>query len=365
MILFNSDEIIHIGEKVESPTASVSVDVRGRLIAPGLVDLHSDAVEKTIEVRPGINFDLEFSLQTLDRRVISCGITTFCHAISFADNELGLRSCEEAEKLVRFIHNFTRSSKSSARHLLHARYEVGSPRAAATIEGLLEEKLLHMVSLMDHTPGQGQFKTTDSYVDYYTRTYKFSPEQVSDLIDHKRALAKASKQEIARLAAKVRRSRLPLLSHDDDSREQVALARDLGATACEFPVSMEAAEKAQEESMKVFMGAPNLIRGCSSNGHLKATETIRRGVCDGLMSDYYPECLTQAPFVAIRELSLDLETAFAMVTSQPGDYLEENGSFGRLVIGGPADLIVMDTSGIWARVTQTWVGGRCVYRADS
>ncbi len=89
-ILFSRKRVMRVVPAPEIPPAHEMYDVGGRLIAPGLVDLHSDTLEKCIEVRPGVLFDAEFALQNLDRRVAACGITTFCHALSFADNEFGL-----------------------------------------------------------------------------------------------------------------------------------------------------------------------------------------------------------------------------------------------------------------------------------
>ena len=97
---------------------------------------------------------------------------------------------------------------------------------------------------------------------------------------------------------------------------------------------------------------------------MKALETITRGVCDGLVSDYYPECLPQAPFVASKECSLELQETMKLVTSNPGDYLNQGTKAGRLVSGSPADLIVIDHFGPWARIAQTWVYGRCVYNSN-
>jgi alpha-D-ribose 1-methylphosphonate 5-triphosphate diphosphatase len=128
---------------------------------------------------------------------------------------------------------------------------------------------------------------------------------------------------------------------------------------------MDAVEKAKQNQMKVFMGAPNLIRGFSSNGNLRALDIVAHGACDGLVSDYYPECLVQAPFIASKSLSLNLNHTLPLVTSQPGSYLKTHSERGLLVPGAPADLIVVDTSGLWTSVTQTWVGGVRVYSSRS
>jgi len=338
-----------------------AIDVKGKLIAPGLVDLHSDVLEKCIEIRPGVYFDAEFALLNLDRRLSLCGITTFCHAISFAEGELGLRSCKEAEKLVRLIHEFKKSNRATVHHLVHARFEIGCPQGELTLARLIKEDLIDMVSLMDHTPGQGQFKTIEAYIAYQTGTYKVTPHQVAALVEQKVARKKETMKQIICVSQMVKDANIPFLSHDDDTKEKVSFVQSLGINASEFPVSMEAAQAAKGFKMKVCMGAPNLVRGCSSNNHLRASDTLKAGICDALVSDYYPECLLQAPFMASKRYSLDLQETMKLVTSNPGDYLKQRTVPGRLISGAPADLVVIDCTSLWARIAQTWVSGRCVY----
>jgi alpha-D-ribose 1-methylphosphonate 5-triphosphate diphosphatase len=363
-VLFNEEGIIQIIEGDDIPPAGDSFNVHGRLIAPGFVDLHSDALEKCIEMRPGTYFEAEFALQNLDTRLSACGITTFCHAVSFADNELGLRSSEKAEDLVRLIRLYSQTRKTTIRHMVHARYEIGSMRGLEILMRLLDERLIDAVSFMDHTPGQGQFKTIQSFVEYYGGTYKLSRDELICMVDQKKRTREIGWEKVVDLALRIREDRLPFLSHDDDSPEKVALVKELGVSASEFPVTIEAAGAAKARRMKVFMGAPNLIRGQSTNGHLKALDTITRGVCDGLVSDYYPECLLQAPFTASKKNNLDLEEAMKLVTSNPGDYLNQGTRAGRLVSGAPADLIIIDHFGPWAKIAQTWVSGRCIYNSN-
>jgi alpha-D-ribose 1-methylphosphonate 5-triphosphate diphosphatase len=341
-----------------------TIDLKHYLITPGLVDLHSDAMEKCLEMRPGVYFDAGFALQSLDRRLAACGITTFCHALSFADDELGLRAPEEAEKLVTYIHQVEQSGCCAVRHRIHARFEIGSERSARIIARLIAAGQVSLLSFMDHTPGQGQFKTLQSYLDFYTRNYQLPEDEVVTMVERKQAHRNRAWEQAAELAAQAREAGIPMLSHDDDTPAKVALVRRLHAGGCEFPIALDAARAAREAGMQVFMGAPNLVRGVSTNGHLKASETVAEGLCDGLISDYYPECLVQTPFVAEASLSVLLDQALRLVTSGPAAFLRDGLTSGRLAPDLPADLVVIATEGAWKNVVQTWVDGRCVYRAD-
>jgi alpha-D-ribose 1-methylphosphonate 5-triphosphate diphosphatase len=277
-----------------------------------------------------------------------------------------MRSCQEAEKLVRLIHRFTLSGRSRVRHRIHARYEITSPGGVESVGRLLEERLVHMASLMDHTPGQGQFRTLESYMAYKMGTYRVSAQEVMCLVEYKTRAQEGGWRQVAGLAGAVRAAGIPFLSHDDDSAEKVALVRELGVTGSEFPLNIETARAAKVAGLTVLMGAPNLIRDRSSNGHLRASEAVAAALCDGLMSDYYPECLVEAPFSAMRRGSgWDLGGLLRLVTSGPGDFLAPGDNAGRLVPGGPADIALIDVSGPWTRVTQTWVGGRCVFHSKA
>jgi alpha-D-ribose 1-methylphosphonate 5-triphosphate diphosphatase len=345
------------------PSAVNMHDVNGRLIMPGLVDLHSDTLEKCIEMRPGVFFDAEFALLSLDQRIAACGITTFCHAISFADNELGLRSAAHAEDLVRLIKRLVAENRFKVRHLVHMRHEIGACVSGFKPGRILDEGLVDVFSMMDHTPGQGQFKTLQSYINFCEKNYDLNAESVYDRVEKKKQLQADGWNRVVDLTQKAKGIGIPVLSHDDDTEEKVNRVNQLGATGSEFPITMEAVLAAKNKHMNIFMGAPNMVRDCSSSGHLKASDTIAANACDGLISDYYPECMIQAPFLAHRKRYAPLEHALSLVSSRPGKYLNDKNKRGHLVAGAPADLIVIDTSGEWKKIFQTWVGGQLVYRS--
>ncbi|MCU0587162.1 MAG: alpha-D-ribose 1-methylphosphonate 5-triphosphate diphosphatase [Syntrophobacteraceae bacterium] len=360
-VLFSDGVVLEVREGRRPRRGAEVIDAGGKWVIPGLVDLHSDAVERCIEMRPGVHFDWEFALHVLDRRLAACGITTFCHALTFSDNDFGLRNGAAAEGLAHLITAFDGSPLRRVRHRVHARYEITCPRVAPVVEALVESRAVHLFSLTDHTPGQGQFKTLDAYLDYQTETYGVTRDEALAAAASKQLRKSAGLGHVKVICDRVRSAGLPILSHDDDGAEKVRLARKLGVRGCEFPVNMSAIAAARENGMSVLMGAPNLMRDASSNGHLRASEAILSGCCDGLVSDYYPECLLQAPFLAHRRHGLPLEEALRLVTSHSGEILRATDSCGRLEPGCPADILVIDPGDSWVRVHQTWVSGRLVF----
>lgn len=360
-VLFSREGILEVRAGSRSFKGADVLDVSGGWILPGLVDLHSDAVERCIEMRPGVRFDAEFALHALDQRLAACGITTFCHALTFSDNDFGLREASTAQCLVELISAFDGTPHRRVHHRIHARYEISCPGVLPTLEAVIDRRSVHLLSLTDHTPGQGQFKTLEAYLEHQAGTYGASRIEAMAAAESKVRQRPQGPASVAVLCKKARQAGIPLLSHDDDSVEKVEAAWRLGVCACEFPVSMQAVRGAAERGMKVFMGAPNLVRDRSSNGHLRASEAILAGLCDGLVSDYYPECLLQAPFLLHRRHGLSLEDAFKLVTAHPGELLPGRGLCGRLSPGSPADILVVGVDTRWARVLQTWVSGRLVF----
>jgi alpha-D-ribose 1-methylphosphonate 5-triphosphate diphosphatase len=191
----------------------------------------------------------------------------------------------------------------------------------------------------------------------YKTTFGITPEDAMMSAENKSSLSPDVLKILGCFARKVKASGLPFLSHNDDSIEKIDFVRSLGVTGCEFPISMKAVEAAKGFGMSVFMGAPNLFRDRSSKGHLKASETILKRLCDGLLSDYYPECLLQMPFIANKRYGLKIDEILRLLTSNTGDFLACESKPGRLAPGSGADLIVIDASAQWASVSQTWVAG--------
>lgn len=340
------------------------IETGGDLIMPGLVDLHSDSLERSIEKRKGVYFDPDFAILNLDRQLASCGITSFCHAVSFADGEFGLRKPEEAENCIRKIVEFNRSGQSLVNHLTHVRYEVGSPKSFDSIIKLINEGIVDILSIMDHTPGQGQFKTMASYVTFQSTEYGLSQDEILEKAAEKQAENDRAWQMVKELTHIAGQAGIPILSHDDDTHAKIDLIQRLGVTACEFPVTLEAAAKASQTGMNVFMGAPNLIRNQSTNGNLKASDTILEGLCTGLVSDYYPESLFQAAFMASR-FSSDEANALQMVTSNPGRFLNTTPPTGIIEKGAYADIVVINRDFQWAHITHSFVRGKCIYKTEA
>jgi len=332
------------------------------LIVPGFVDLHSDAIEKEIEPRPGARFPVRTAVVELDKKLGMAGITTMFHAVGFNDTSLtSYRGTDEASELIRQIAT-ANQEYLAVDNLIHARYELTSFGSVEEIKRLLAERCINLLSVMDHTPGQGQFKSVESWKRFHLPTYGISDSEADTIIATKirdRDLSFDLLQELFHLAAE---RGVVLASHDDDTAEKVDLLADLGVTISEFPLSVATARHAHFRHLATGMGAPNVVRGGSQSGNISALELIREQLCDYICSDYHPSSMLQVPYVLKRDLDLPLAAGFAMISSTPARVagLHDRGS---IMSGMLADLVAVEDHGV-PRVVSTVKSGKIIYSSN-
>ena len=345
----------------DSVVADEVIDLQGKTLMPGMIDLHCDALEKEVEPRPNVHFPLDFACAQADKRNAAAGITTVYHALSFANDELGVRNNDFAADIARAVGDWRPHGLVDNR--VHCRYEITDETGAPVLKKLIEDDAMHLISMMDHTPGQGQFKDMAAYRDYLTQNYKKTADEVNIIVDRKLEAASGAFMRMEELAYAAHSAGISIASHDDDSIERVETMNKIGADISEFPITLEAAQAAKKSGMSTIFGAPNILRGKSQSGSMKAIEAIHEGVADCLCADYSPASLIVAIF-KIPELSeLDLPAAVRLVTSNPAKAARLDDR-GEIAVGKRADLIVIDTPAGLPQVSQVWSNGTSVYQAS-
>ncbi|HET19550.1 MAG TPA: alpha-D-ribose 1-methylphosphonate 5-triphosphate diphosphatase [Chromatiales bacterium] len=336
------------------PAGAREIDLDGRLLMPGLIDLHCDALEKEIEPRPGVHFPLDFAIANADRRNAIAGITTVFHALSFANAELGVRNNAFAAEIARAVHDAHDDLLVDNR--VHCRYEVTDPEAPALLLKLLEQDTIHLLSFMDHTPGQGQFKNETAYRDYLVRTYQKSAMEIDRLLADKRAAGEGAEVRMRLLAERAHAMGVQVASHDDDTPEKVALVHALGATLSEFPINLETARAARERGMATIFGAPNILRGKSQSGSMRALDAVLEGVADCLCADFAPATMLPALMQLPDQTGLSLPRAIALASLNPARAagLHDRGAIEQ---GLRADLIAVRMQNGLPRIEGVWCAG--------
>ena len=334
------------------------IDLQGEWLMPGMIDLHCDALEKEVEPRPNVHFPLDFACAQADKRNAAAGITTVYHALSFANDELGVRNNEMAAQVARAVHAWQPHALVDNR--VHCRYEITDETGLPILKALLEEQSMHLISMMDHTPGQGQFKDMAAYRDYLTRTYRKTADEVDVIVERKLEAASGAFLRMQDLAQAAHAAGISVASHDDDSTDRVTTMSGIGADISEFPITLEAAQAAKAAGMSTIYGAPNILRGKSQSGSMKAIDAIHNGVCDCLCADYAPAALIVAVMKACEVSDLDLPAAVRLVTANPAKAAKLHDR-GRIEVGCRADLISVGQPGGLPQVTRAWSGGKLAY----
>lgn len=346
----------------DAPHGAQGVDGRGLTALPGLIDLHGDKLEREIEPRPGVHFPIEIGILEYDKRLAANGVTTAFAAVAFHDIGVSkpLRTIDNGRAVAAAISRLQPELLVDLR--LHARCEITHPAVLDLVHELIATEQVALISLNDHTPGQGQFRDIERYIERNADQHGLSREAFAARTYQRIALAEERRPAVEQLEALARYARergIVLASHDDDTAQKVALVHRLGVTISEFPVTPEAAQAARSHGMHILMGAPNVLRGRSHSGNLSGREAITAGLVDALASDYAPVALLQAAWTAASEGLLPLHAAVGLVTSGPAAAAGLTDR-GRIAIGLRADLTLVE-SGAFPRVRATIRNGRRIY----
>lgn len=337
-----------------------TIDLRGRLLMPGMIDLHCDALEKEVEPRPNVHFPLDFACAQADKRNAAAGITTVYHALSFANHELGVRNNAFAAEIAHAVHAWQPHALVDNR--VHARYEVTDESAPPLLQALIEAGEAQLISFMDHSPGQGQFRDVEAYRDYLVRTYRTDRETVDEILARKLEAAEGALTRMQNLARRARDCAVAIASHDDDSAQKVALLKSLGAVISEFPINLETARAARAQGLATLFGAPNILRGKSQAGNMRALDAVVEGVADCLCGDYSPAALLPSVMQLPEAADISLAQAVALVTRNPARAAGLTDR-GEIAVGKRADLVAVKRLGGLMQAERVWSGGRAALSA--
>ncbi len=300
---------------------SEGFDAHGALVAPGVIDLHNDGLEGEIDPRPGVGLPFTVAMNTFDRRAAASGITMAFHAITFADLEKNDRSVERGAARARSIRALE-PEDTIAEHRVLFRADSWQPGGLDSLFACASEWDIRLVTLNDHTPGQGQYRDLAIYRRAIQKwlNHESAEETERHLREKMRFAAEhpdIPAETFSRVAAAVGPLGLVLGSHDDDAPERCRFMQGIGATVAEFPVTMEAALEARRLGMTIVAGAPNVVRGGSHSGNVSALELVATGLCDVLVADYHAPSLLLAAQELVERGVVTLQQAFALISTNP------------------------------------------------
>jgi alpha-D-ribose 1-methylphosphonate 5-triphosphate diphosphatase len=332
-------------------------DWEGDWLLAGLVELHTDNLEKHLVPRPGVIWNATSATVTHDAQCAAAGITTVLDSIVIGDMDNGGTRSQTYQVSIDALHACRRENLMRVEHLLHLRCEVSAPDIVENFERFAVDPLVELVSVMDHTPGQRQWRNLEKYRKYTERNGSLRDHEYAELVrERTEQQARYAASHRARVVAGCHALSIPLASHDDTEVEHVELAREEKVAISEFPTTVRAAEAAREAGMAIVMGGPNLVKGGSHSGNVSAAELGERGLLDILSSDYVPASLLQSAFLLRDTLGWKLPRALATVTRNPARAigLEDRGE---VAPGKRADLLRVKEVGAMPVVRGAWCRG--------
>jgi alpha-D-ribose 1-methylphosphonate 5-triphosphate diphosphatase len=337
-------------------------DAGGDIVMPGMIELHTDHLEAHYVPRPKVFWDPIAAVVSYDGQLATSGITTVLDSLRVWREDGAEDVDGRAGILAAAITSARNDDILRADHFLHLRCEIPMPDVVEEAKELIDRPDVRLMSLMDHTPGQRQFRDEVKLRDYYRGKNGGMTDAQLDVLfkrrfDYQQAYAAKNMRAIVALA---HQHGIPLASHDDTTGENVTDAvRDRVAVA-EFPTTMEAACGLHEAGIDILMGAPNVVRGGSHSGNVAAVDLAREGMLDILSSDYVPSSLLMGALMLPKHVpAIDLASAVRTVTKTPAEAVGL-ADRGEIAIGRRADLIRVHVAGNVPVVRSVWREGRRV-----
>ena len=356
-ITFDDAGIIDI--QPGNSAAPGAIDVGGDTIMPGVVDVHTDNLERQVQPRANARWPSRSAMLTHDAQCAASGVTTVLDALCIGDLGFDKDRIQTFKDGVVDLDALADTGLLKAAHYLHLRCELPAADMLELFEPVAHHPKVHMVSLMDHSPGVGQYANLDRY-----RAMRKREGHPAEWIDRRIQELQAQRDRMRgpnrrRLLDLMRGHPTILASHDDRTEEEIEENHRDGIRISEFPVSMLAATEAKKRDMQVIAGAPNIVRGGSHSGNVSAAEMVRHGVVDALASDYVPAALVEAAFACVGQTGITLPQGIALVTANPARMagLDDRG---RLEPGLRADVVRVREHEGMPVIRQVWRAGERV-----
>jgi alpha-D-ribose 1-methylphosphonate 5-triphosphate diphosphatase len=340
--------------------AASAQDLGGEHLIPGIVDVHTDNLERQVQPRATARWPSRSAMLAHDTQTIAAGVTTVLDALCLGDLGFDVGRTQTFLEGVADLDALAPTGLLKSEHFLHLRCELPAADMPELVERVADHPLVRMVSLMDHSPGVGQYRDIGRYRAMRVRQHKLTPEQVetriAELLEQRGRLRETQRRW---LLDRVRHRHLALASHDDDSAEGVARNAADGIMISEFPVVMEAALEARRIGVEVIAGAPNIVRGGSHSGNVAAADLVKAGAVDVLASDYVPPAMVEAAWLTAASGAISLPAAIGMITDRAARmvHLDDRG---RIEAGLRADLVQIRPHEGHAIVRKVWRAGERV-----
>lgn len=337
------------------------IDCTGKFIMPGLIDIHSDVVENIIVPRKGIIFNNYLALSEVDKELACQGITTIYHSISIANSTICNRKRTlSVDQMITIGDDISKYRKEMLiNHRFHARLELNTIEAYLKILKRLKNGVIQELSLMNHTPGQGQYSSLEVFKVEIRKQYgDISSERIDEIIHGCQNKPLLSQHQIQNLLETAQKNNIPIAFHDVELEIQLNFMKENRIKICEFPLNFDIAKKAHEQGLYNLVGAPNVIKNGSHNKNVAALELIKAGYAHVICSDYYTPALLQSLFIIAKNTNIPLYEAVKYSSLNPAIALGIQDEYGSIAEGKRADIIIVSNDMPIPRVCKVIINGK-------
>jgi alpha-D-ribose 1-methylphosphonate 5-triphosphate diphosphatase len=339
--------------------AAAAVDLGGDHLMPGVVDVHTDNLERQVEPRVSARWPSRSAMLAHDAQCAAAGVTTVLDALCLGDLGFEKERVKTFRDAVVDLDALTGTGVLKSDHFLHLRCELPAVEMMELVDPVADHPLVRMVSLMDHSPGVGQYANMDRYRAMRRRAGLGDEEierRIAHLLEQRARLRDPNRQALLKRVAHLD---IELASHDDRTEEEIAENIADGIRISEFPVSMVAADAARASGMQIIAGAPNIVRGGSHSGNVAAADLVRAGRVDAFASDYVPAALVECAWLCVAQTGVSLSEAVGFITDRPAR-MSRLADRGRLEAGLRADVVRVRVHEGTPVVRQVWRDGERV-----
>jgi alpha-D-ribose 1-methylphosphonate 5-triphosphate diphosphatase len=315
-----------------------AIDLDGDHLMPGVVDVHTDNLERQVQPRLNARWPSRSAMLAHDAQCAAAGVTTVLDALCLGDLGFDEGRQRTAREGVADLDALADTGLLKSEHFLHLRCEMPAADVLAMMDAVADHPRTRMVSLMDHSPGVGQYADVERFRVLRRKDGASAAAieaQILRLLEQRARLRAPNRRA---LLARVATLSVAVASHDDETEEEIAQNHVDGIRISEFPVTLAAAQAAKAHGMQVIAGAPNIVRGGSHSGNVAAADLVRVGAVDALASDYVPASLVEAAFRSAEAADITLAAAIALITDTPAR-MARLPDRGRLAPGLRADLV--------------------------
>lgn len=323
---------------IEAGTARGGIDCDGDYLTPGIIDLHTDNLERQVLPRSNARWPSRSALLAHDAQCAVAGVTTVFDALCLGDIGFEQGRNQTFDDGLNDLQALAATGMLRSDHYLHLRCELPAGELPAMLDRAIDDALVRLISLMDHSPGVGQYADVEKFR-RMRRREGHTDEAITTMIGRLAdAQARFNAPNRALVLERARARAVPIASHDDRTVEEIARNHADGIAIAEFPVTHAAAAAARACGMTTIAGAPNIVRGGSHSGNVAALDLIRAGLVDALASDYVPASMIEAAFACVAHGACDLPHAIRLITANPAAMVGLTDR-GRLAPGLRADII--------------------------